>query len=94
MKINLKPCPFCGGEFELVAINDNGNRIYIDDDYLADNPEILHSDEYRFGIVHSIWWNKNCPIATIEKYFMGDYLYDSIEEAIDMCNRRYITKTT
>ena len=79
----LKPCPFCGGEAEIVVCDDEGN---------------LHDEEYEkdawsglgYKIIHSHEKNEGCPIARYEEdeAKMGVYIYDTREEAIEAWNRR------
>lgn len=92
MRINLKPCPFCGGSFEILCIDENDDMC--DAEYLDDYPKERYRHDWRFGITHSAFQNPNCPIATFGKVLLGNQEYDYIEEAINMCNRRFTPKTT
>ena len=81
-RIELKPCPFCGGEAEVLTCDDEGN---------------IHTQEYidypwsglRYALNHEEKDNKGCPIATHEGEIIGAYLYDTEKEAIAAWNRRY-----
>lgn len=80
-EIKLDPCPFCGGEVEVVVCDDEGN---------------IHSEEYEcdpwsglsYGLRHMADRNANCPIAEGWDDLLGCYLYDTREEAVAAWNRR------
>lgn len=80
MRRSLKPCPFCGGTFELVGIDEDGKIESIDEE---EGLPVL----WTCGVIHDVLYN-DCPIAMGAKDLIGDYDYDSIDEAIDMFNRR------
>ena len=83
--MEVKPCPFCGGNFEIVAVDENGNL------YNAENPEDYPIDVcgyFTYGIVHEAWLN-DCPIATVGRELLGDVEYDLREDAILEINRRF-----
>lgn len=80
MRKSLKKCPFCGGFFELVGIDEDGNKHSIDES--EELPAF-----WTCGVIHDVLYN-DCPIAMGAKDLIGDYDYDSIEDAVDMFNRR------
>lgn len=67
----LKPCPFCGGGFDIALYYDTEEQITIDQYAIYHDPDLF----------------PNCPIAQYEK--LGDFLFDTVEEAIKVCNMRY-----
>ena len=82
--IELKPCPFCGGEVSLVLCDDEGN---------------LHDESYKehpysglgFMLRHTHEENPDCPIAKYEcdgGILGGVYIYDTEEQAAEAWNRR------
>lgn len=89
MRIDLELCPFCGGEFELVARDGGDNQMIIDNDYIEDTPSILVSEDHEFGIQHRFFWHPNCPISLSEGKVLGDCWYESIEEALRYINKRF-----
>lgn len=83
--MKVKNCPFCGGTFEIVAVDENGNL------YNADDPEDLPIDVccyLTYGVVHESLYN-DCPIATVGRALLGDVEYDTRDEAIWEINRRF-----
>ena len=79
--IELKPCPFCGGNVEFLILDDEFN---IRGDGYADNPW----SGLRYGLSHMESANDGCPIATEDGALLGVYAYDTKEEAIEAWNRR------
>lgn len=79
--MELKPCPFCGGEVKLQICDDEGN--FHDDEYELDAWSGL-----GFLIIHNVESNQDCPIAKYEGENLGIYIYDSREEAAEAWNRR------
>lgn len=77
----LKPCPFCGGEFKIRVCDDEGNNRI--DDYEFDAYSGLN-----YAIEHTVGDNPNCPIAKYEGEHIGVYLYDDRDEAVEALNRR------
>lgn len=88
MKSNMepKPCPFCGGSFEIVCVDENDNMY--EAGYLEDYPEVAMKYDWRFGVVHQTLFNPTCPIATVKRKLLGGYEYDSEETAIIAINMR------
>lgn len=78
----LKPCPFCGGDVEIIATDDEGN-IHRETEY-----ESKQWSGLQYGISHEERYNPDCPIATFEDELLGSYLYDTKEELIEFWNRR------
>ena len=70
----LKPCPFCGGEFEIVLVDNDGN--------------IRRTDGEFFGITHNVP-HHSCPIATTEGELVGDVFYLFVRGAEEAINRRF-----
>jgi len=79
--IELQPCPFCGGQIELLACDDEGN---IHDEAYMDDPW----SGLCFALKHEYKDRKECPIATHKGEILGIVLYDSAEEAIEAWNNR------
>lgn len=77
---NLKPCPFCGGDVEIRACDDEGN-IY-DHEY-----ELGFWSGLGFKIFHD---RDECPISAPISEFegLGGWIYESRAEAEDAWNRR------
>lgn len=81
MPTELKPCPFCGNEIDIVILDDEFN---------------IHDKEYenepysglQYGLSHETRYNPDCPIATGDDELLGCYGYDTKEEAIEAWNRR------
>ena len=82
-KVELKPCPFCGGQAEIVCCDDEGNPR--NGDYEQDPWSGI-----GYRIKHSIEKNENCPIARYEDdgATIGIYIYDTREEATQYWNKR------
>lgn len=79
----LKPCPFCNGEAQIVICDDEGNlrdEGYENDPWSGLSYQIIHVHED----------NESCPIAKyeIDGASMGVYLYESRDEAIQTWNLR------
>ena len=73
----LKPCPFCGGEAEIVIFDDEGNlrdREYEKDPWSGIGYAPFHPD-------------KGCPIGQREPD-EARWIYDTETEAIEAWNRR------
>ena len=86
----LKPCPFCGGEVEIVLCDDEGN---------------LHDESYRerhysglgFMLRHTHEDNPGCPIASYAcdgGILGGVYIYNTEEQAVETWNRRVDNTST
>lgn len=82
--LELRNCPFCGGEVSLVLCDDEGN---------------LHDESYRehpysglgFMLRHTHEENPECPIASYEcdgGILGGVYIYDTEEQAAEAWNKR------
>lgn len=76
----LKPCPFCGGDVEIRACDDEGN--VHDNEY-----ELWFGTGQGFKIFHDC---VECPISAPISEFegLGRWIYDSRAEAEDAWNRR------
>lgn len=82
----LKKCPFCGGTIKIVICDDEGNihnKDYLDILYSGISYGLQHDDNNA---------EKSCPIANFscDNSFMGRYLYDTEQEAIEAWNKRKI----
>jgi len=76
----LKPCPFCGGDVEIRACDDEGN--------VYDNESELW---FRSGLGFKIFHDcDECPISVPISEFegLGRRIYESRAEAEDAWNRR------
>ncbi len=82
--IDMKPCPFCGGEAEIIVCDDEGN-IHDEAGY-----EAAPWSGLAYQIRHTVESNDGCPIAQYEEDggSVGTYLYDSREEAAAAWNCR------
>lgn len=81
MKIDLKPCPFCGGKVKFLLLDDEFN--VKNEEYAKDPWSGL-----QYGLYHSVTENEDCPIATGEEKMLGMYGYDTQAEAAEAWNRR------
>lgn len=79
--MELKSCPFCGGQASLWVSDREGN--IRDEDYENDPWSGL-----GFQIRHEQINNQGCPIASHEHESVGILIYDSREEASDTWNNR------
>ena len=82
----LKYCPFCRGGFDIVCIDENDNMEEVE--YLDDYPELKREHAYTYGVLHTVMKHPDCPIATVGRKLLGEVEYDTIEEVIDVFNRR------
>ena len=78
----LKPCPWCDVPATVMVCDEEGN---IHDDGYEDDPWsglkfALRHDEDNAG--------RDCPIATENGAILGNWLYDTREEAENAWNRR------
>lgn len=78
----LKPCPFCGRMPYIQLTDDEGNhrpQSYLDDPYSGIGYVLCHpqADE-----------TDECPIATEPGGDLGEWIYDTPEEAAEAWNRR------
>lgn len=79
--VELKTCPFCGGNVHIVICDDEGNH---------------HTDEYEnepwsglgFRLEHNESDNPDCPIAHEKYEGFGLMIYDTRAEAARAWNRR------
>ena len=81
--IELKPCPFCGGEIKFIIMDDEFN---IKDEEYA----IAPWSGLQYGLYHIVEENWDCPIATEAGAMLGMYGYDTEREAAEAWNRRWI----
>lgn len=79
--IELKPCPFCGGEVKLLVLDDEFNIRY--EEYES-NPR----SGLQYGLSHPVDDNPSCPIATDPYEILGRCGYDTRKEAAETWNRR------
>ena len=77
----LKPCPFCGQEVEIVRTDSEGN--FHPEEYF-DNPW----SGVSYHITHDYRKVGDCPISTQEDDFVGCIVYQSEEELIENWNFR------
>lgn len=78
---DLKPCPFCGEQIEVLKMDEEGNiqgEEYFTDPYSG----------ISYGIKHYYTDKNDCPIATHEDEHVGILLYDNIDELIKIWNHR------
>lgn len=89
-EVKLLPCPFCGVKPQIIICDDEGNIKRNPEEYIADPWSGL-----SFALVHPIGKGQCCPIATDEDddIVLGNYLYGSLEELIEMWNKRFSEKT-
>ena len=83
-KIELKPCPFCGGKVSLVLCDDEGN---LRDEAYREHPY----SGLGFKLHHAHEENPECPIARYEcdgGILGGVYTYDTEEQAAEAWNWR------
>ena len=78
----LKPCPFCGGRFEIILCDYEGNVREYDEEYKKQPYSGV-----QYAIFHDPDINSDCQIARYGQ--MGECLYDTVEEAIKVCNIRH-----
>ena len=79
---NLKLCPFCGGRFDIILCDYEGNVREYDEEYKKQPYSGV-----QYAIYHDPDLYPNCPIAQYGK--LGDFLFDTVEEAIKVCNIRH-----
>ena len=77
----LKPCPFCGGKVKLLVMDDEFN---IHDEEYAKRP----FSGLQYGLSHAVEENEDCPIANFDGEMLGNYGYETKQEAIEAWNRR------
>ena len=80
----MRPCPFCGHHVKIQITDSEGNLRppeYVDNPWSGLAYHITHDyHELEEGVV--------CPIATHEDEFIGALDYDSIDELIEVWNKR------
>jgi hypothetical protein len=84
----LKPCPFCGGEIEIVITDDEGNirGLLGDTDYVNDPWSGL-----AYAASHSREDYPTCPVANWgwrSDELFGGHLYNSVSALMDAFNTR------
>ena len=81
--MEIKPCPFCGGEMSFMICDDEGN---LRDEEYEKNPW----SGVSYKIQHTYESNEGCPIAVYDEddVGIGVYLYDTKEDVINAWNRR------
>ena len=91
VEAKLLPCPFCGIKPKIIICDDEGN--------IKRNPEEYIKEQWSglsFSLVHPIGKEQCCPIATDEDddIVLGNCLYGSLDEIVEMWNRRFISEET
>ena len=87
-KLELLPCPFCGGSVQTIRMDSEGNL----------NPDKYFDEEgawsgVSYGISHPYAENTECAISTDEEEYIGCHIYDSLEELAKWWNKRvFLTK--
>lgn len=89
VEAKLLPCPFCGIKPKIIICDDEGNIKRKPEEYITDPWSGL-----SFAIVHPIDEEQCCPIATDkdDDIVLGNNLYGSLEELIEMWNKRFSGK--
>ncbi len=91
VEAKLLPCPFCGIKPKIIICDDEGNIKRNPGEYIKEQWSGL-----SFALIHPIGKEQCCPIATDEDddIVLGNYLYGSLDEIIEMWNRRFISTET
>ncbi len=85
----LLPCPFCGVKPQIIICDDEGN--------IKRNPEEYLEEQWSglsFALIHPT--DNFCPVATDkdDDIVLGNYLYGSLDEIIELWNKRFIPTET
>lgn len=75
-------CPFCGRNVEIQPTDSEGNLH--DESYL----DSIYSG-VGYVLVHNEVEEVDCPIAHAEGEVLGRFIYDTIEDAIEMWDIKY-----
>ena len=77
----LKPCPFCGGEFEIQVTDDEGN--FHDEDYIK-NPW----SGLWYEILHDVDKYPECLISRYSDESLGHIAANSVDYLVKQWNKR------
>lgn len=73
-KLELKKCPFCGHEFQIVPSNSYG---------------FYEKGSDKLGVQHVLPEGADCPISTSTRSTVGKYTYSTKTELVADWNKRY-----
>lgn len=90
VEAKLLPCPFCGIKPKIIICDDEGNIKRNPEEYIADPWSGL-----SFALIHPMDKGQHCPVETDKDDFivLGNCLYGSLDEIIEMWNKRFSGKT-
>ena len=91
VEAKLLPCPFCGIKPKIIICDDEGNIKRNPEEYIADPWSGL-----SFALIHPMDKGQHCPVETDKDdcIVLGNCLYGSLDEIIEMWNRRFISEET